>query len=82
MIKILGFQMRVLVTLTKEYNGYLGNSISAIYQLVMQIKRQDYIIQTCLIFCVVFENVCLSHLSFILSLVSSLSVAVCLCLFL
>lgn len=38
LIKIIGFQMRVLVTLTKEYSGYLGDSIGTIYQLILQIR--------------------------------------------
>jgi len=39
MVKILGFEMKVLVALVTDYMDYLGDCIGVIYQLAVSILR-------------------------------------------
>ncbi|XP_013395632.1 uncharacterized protein C1orf112 homolog [Lingula anatina] len=38
-VKVAGFQMKVLVTLVKEFEGYLGNCVRELYQLLQELHR-------------------------------------------
>ena len=38
-VKVLGFHMKVLLALVKEYDDYLLTSTSAIYRLILTIQR-------------------------------------------
>ena len=40
-MKVAGFQMRVIVKLVKEYDGYLGASVPSLTELVLQILRSE-----------------------------------------
>jgi len=41
LVKILGFEMKVLVALVTDYVDWLGDCVSVIYQLASSIQRSD-----------------------------------------
>ena len=43
-MKIIGFEMKVLVALVTEYSDWLGACINDIYQLTASIQRSDSIV--------------------------------------
>ena len=47
LVKILGFEMKVLVALVTDYVEWLGDCVTVIYQLAVDIQRPVYALSLC-----------------------------------